>query len=355
MITPDTTELLSRYLDDDLDQEESRRLEMRLAADRGLKDELETLRRIRSAVQELARTERAPAAVDQLVGHLERSAPPVPRLRPALRIAAIAATLVIGTAVVLRLSQHSLPQISPPARSAGQVEVKDESRAAPSQTSTAQRMAEGELQEVDRLVSSTPSPARERRVTLGASGKAERPTARVAPVPAVGAERQQARELAASRTQGASEKARVQANEVHSLPLPDTVLAPPAAPASPAAGRPARASEEKGFGQLGVAKESTVAPQGPWSLEIEGRAIALTMRPPGGLAGGRYPVHLTVDHGGQIVAAWSTLEDKNAPAERRRASALDRACALLTGTKLPGVSAGNHGATLIVPQRPDEE
>jgi hypothetical protein len=348
-MTPDTTELLSRYLDDDLDQDARRELETRLAADQTLKEELDALRRIRDAIRELASSEQAPSALDRLLGHLERSSPPAPRLRPALRVAAIAATLVIGTAVVLRLSQHSQPQIPRPAGSTQQAKAKDEAHAEPSRASTAQSRPEGPLQEVDRLASRAPSPPAARRMggAEGARGEAAQPSARPVPRPQAAAEGEHARAPRVSRRQEVSVKEQESVNKAGPT-LPPRVRAEPVS-GQPGAGRPAQTSEEKGFVRLGVTTGSTAGRQAASSVEIGGRAFALAVRLPADLASGRYPLHMTVQDDGRIAAARPALEDKNVPSERHRATALDRACALLTGTRLAGVTAGEHEATLIVP------
>lgn len=369
-MTPDTTELLSRYLDGDLDQQARSELEARLAADHTLRDELEALRRVRSAVRELAATETAPVALDRLVSHLERSSPPVPRLRPSLRVVAIAATLVVGTVVVLRLSQQSGPQIPRPTTPTKVTQAEDESRAAPATTNSGRGAPPAGLHEVDRLASRAPSPeaARQARAKKGAPQRlpdaGAPPTARLdatevapkegerTPVGAVGRDQvSSGKALAPARWERTTPSAASAAKRERAEPAAASRAAPEPVRAQPAAGGRAQASEEGGLAQLKGATESTAAPQASWSLEVDGRAIPVTVRPPVALLAGRYDLRLSVRQDGRIVAARPRPEDKNAPSERRRATTLDRACALLTGTTLPGVPAGEHDATLIVSPR----
>lgn len=369
-MTPDTTELLSRYLDGDLDQQARGELEARLAADHSLRDELEALRRVRSAVRELAATETAPVALDRLVSPLERSSPPVPRLRPFLRVVAIAATLVVGTAVVLRLSQQSGPRIPRPTTPTKVTQAEDRSRAAPSSTSSGREPVPAGLHEVDRLASRAPSPGAARQVRAekgalqGAPEAGAPPPARFNATEVTSKEGERSPVRAADRDQNRSGKALVPARGERAAPSAAsaakreravTVTASRAAPepvrAQPAAGGRAQASEEGGLAGLREATETAAAYQASWSLEVAGRAIPVTVRPPAALLAGRYDLRLSVREDGRIVAALPRPEDKNASSERRRATALDRACELLTGTTLPGVPAGEHDATLIVSPR----
>jgi hypothetical protein len=113
-----TAELLSRFLDGDLDAAETRLLEQRLATEPGLAVELEALRRLQLQVRSVAERMQLPAELEappRLPGH---DAAPLPRpVPPAVRWLGLAAGLALAVTVTLELSRR--PPSSPaPARDA---------------------------------------------------------------------------------------------------------------------------------------------------------------------------------------------------------------------------------------------
>ena len=106
-MNPETRELLSRYLDGDLDAAG------REAADRelrrpGARRELERMARLRGAVRRLAAAEHPPPALDRLVEPLRHAPPPRPFWRAPGALAAAAAVAVTGALAAL------LPRPGPP-------------------------------------------------------------------------------------------------------------------------------------------------------------------------------------------------------------------------------------------------
>lgn len=113
MIDEATQELLSRHLDGDLEPGERRLLEARLEAEPSLAAELADLGRLRDGLRALAARDEPPANLDAAVEPLRRSAPPTPVLRPAYRWLALAATLLIGATVTLRVAQRASTPLAP--------------------------------------------------------------------------------------------------------------------------------------------------------------------------------------------------------------------------------------------------
>ena len=95
-----TDELISRYLDDDLDTAERRRCEERLATEPELRDALAGLQRGRMAVARLAVEMAPPAALDTLLEPLRRGPSAARPRRSLVVLLSAAACLVIGIAVV---------------------------------------------------------------------------------------------------------------------------------------------------------------------------------------------------------------------------------------------------------------
>jgi negative regulator of sigma E activity len=105
------TERLSRLLDGDLDSGEARETERAVAADPGLRGELDALTRVRSALQALAESEHAPPGLDARIGTLgQGSESSRPRRR--LPWLAAAAAVVLGVTVGVQVLQRS-PSVVP--------------------------------------------------------------------------------------------------------------------------------------------------------------------------------------------------------------------------------------------------
>jgi hypothetical protein len=105
VIDPSDRELLSRYLDGDLDPDERRALVGRCGADRELAAELEELRRLRDAVSMIGKREAPPERLDGLMEPLRRGTPPYgpPTW---LRGMAAAAALILGVVVVVEVGRQ---------------------------------------------------------------------------------------------------------------------------------------------------------------------------------------------------------------------------------------------------------
>lgn len=120
-------ELLSRHLDGDLGDDETRQLEERLAAEPDLAAELAALVRVREEVRALARSEPPPARLDAAVEPLRRTVAARATVRPAFRWLAAAATLVLGLSVGYRVAQRG-PSAVPPSGSSRQARTENEAR-----------------------------------------------------------------------------------------------------------------------------------------------------------------------------------------------------------------------------------
>ncbi len=113
-----TLELLSRYLDGDLRDEERTGLERRVIDDASLAEALTGLRRVRLEVAALADRMDPPASLDALLEPLRRGVPPAPaRARPLVRWLAAAAAALLGVAVAVEVVRRKpSPGIPPPPR-----------------------------------------------------------------------------------------------------------------------------------------------------------------------------------------------------------------------------------------------
>jgi hypothetical protein len=100
-------EILSRYLDGDLDAEEEPALSAKLEAEPVLVEELEAMRRIRHSVAALASREQVPRELDSLVDPLLRGKPEPAVLRPWARWLATAAAVVLGVTVVIEVNRRN--------------------------------------------------------------------------------------------------------------------------------------------------------------------------------------------------------------------------------------------------------
>ena len=102
MIDETTEERLSRYLDGDLGNEESRDFEKRMESDEELRRELELAGSLREKMRRMAREERAPEALDRNLRLLRRAARPQSRRWAGVGIIGTAAAVVlVGSIVIL--------------------------------------------------------------------------------------------------------------------------------------------------------------------------------------------------------------------------------------------------------------
>lgn len=100
------TEQLSRLIDGDLGAGEAEELTEILASDRGLRRELEGLKRVRSSLMSLAARERPPEQLDALVDPLLRGKPETASGRPWVRRLAAAAVVVLGVSVIIEVQRR---------------------------------------------------------------------------------------------------------------------------------------------------------------------------------------------------------------------------------------------------------
>lgn len=105
------SELLSRYLDDDLSAVDRAEFERRLEEDPDLRAEADAGRELRRAVSQIAGEMEPPAALDAVMKPMLRSAPARRRLvRPAFRWLGAAAAVVLGVTVTLEVARRN-PQL----------------------------------------------------------------------------------------------------------------------------------------------------------------------------------------------------------------------------------------------------
>lgn len=110
------SELVSRYLDGDLDEAETARLEERARTDAELAAEIDSGHRLREAVAGLADRMTVPATLDKVMEPLRRSeSVPAQRVRPAYRWLGAAAAIVLGITVAMEVAQRNPePSLSRP-------------------------------------------------------------------------------------------------------------------------------------------------------------------------------------------------------------------------------------------------
>jgi hypothetical protein len=100
-------ELLSRYLDGDLDAHEVEIVEERLRTDTDLRHELEAMRQIQDSVSALASADTVPPELDAVIDPLLRGQPEPIVARPWARWLAAAAVIVIGATAVIEVSRRN--------------------------------------------------------------------------------------------------------------------------------------------------------------------------------------------------------------------------------------------------------
>ena len=102
------TEMLSRYLDDDLTTAERADFDRLLKTDPQLRRDLDGARRLRRAVASIASGMEPPAELDRVMEPLRRSAPaPQRRIRPAYRWLGAAAAVVLGVTVTVEMVRRN--------------------------------------------------------------------------------------------------------------------------------------------------------------------------------------------------------------------------------------------------------
>lgn len=116
-----TIEMLSRYIDGDLDPADEEGVRRRLNGDPVLRSKMESLQQLRAAVVRLAESEEVPADLDALVEPLRRGRPEEVAARPWARWLATAAVAVLGLSVIIEVNQRSSRQ---PARETPRSETR---------------------------------------------------------------------------------------------------------------------------------------------------------------------------------------------------------------------------------------
>jgi len=97
-------EMLSRYLDGDLDPDDERVFSGQLESDPDLRSRLEQLQTLRSSLSSLAGSEQVPGALDSLVEPLRRGRPEALAGRPWVRWLATAAVAVVGLTIIFEVN-----------------------------------------------------------------------------------------------------------------------------------------------------------------------------------------------------------------------------------------------------------
>ena len=108
-------ELLSRYIDGDLDRADEQKLVGRLESEPNLRSRLEELQRLRSSLSSLAGREHAPVELDALIEPLRRARPEAVSARPWVRWLATAAVAVVGLTVIVEVNLRGSRQPTPDA------------------------------------------------------------------------------------------------------------------------------------------------------------------------------------------------------------------------------------------------
>jgi len=101
-------ELVSRYVDGDLEDAEAARLEARAETDRELAAAIDAIFAIRGAVSSLAGTMEPPADLDKVMEPLRQSGPtPVRSVRPVYRWLGAAAAIILGVSVAMEVARRN--------------------------------------------------------------------------------------------------------------------------------------------------------------------------------------------------------------------------------------------------------
>ena len=344
------TELLSRYMDGDLEPSEATAVEERLKNDSGFAAELRDLETVRESLAALAERDRPPAELDAMMEPLCRSAPLRPRVRPSVRWLGAAAALVLGFTVVMEVRrQHPAPAIEPRSQEATRARPAEPSERfslAPLPTSSVSE-EEQPLGAVDRLLASPlPEPILEELPALDVLGplaagevdSLDKSTMAGAAPEMAGVESGYPDDQ-----DGLKNKLRKRADATELPEQPSET------------GRRLREGEESTAGALAPAPRSGKAVV-PWSDEatsrtsrlyvfLNGETAWLEFRPTTGCPIGRYSVRIRVTEG-TVASAWSLGGNPSVPAARRY-------CAgeAVQGIELENVPDGDYLAELVVEMR----
>lgn len=323
-----TTELLSRFLDGDLEVGDEARVEGLLASSEEARRELEGMRRVRRALRAVAEGDGPPDKLDRLLEPLRRTVPTRPAVRPAFGWLAAAASVLLAVGVAFQVARHDTAPpaaTGPPPRPAPQAAPAPE--VAPPPTA-ARRRDPGELVgAADRfLATPVPQPA----------VPAPPPVDAVGPLP---------RSPASEELDRAPSRARPITVEGVFAPEPEGLDQEGTAaedPPLPAPGREVRAERVEPSKALSASGRNAARDSGRAAVEVvvEGNVAHLVMAADGTLPQGEYGLRLGVVSG--RVASCAAASDE----ERRRA--VEAICRRLADAAVRGLADGGHDLRLVV-------
>lgn len=320
MIDQHTEELLSRYLDDDLEGEDRRRLEERLEREPELVEALDGLDRTREAVAGLAAAMEPPAELDALMEPLRRDRGGHRQRRALYVVLSAAACVVIGFTVITEMRRQSPTEPQPPGRpplvavgpgaGEGYYQLKPLPTAEPGQPV---------LGASDRLIASpVPGPAVPEAETLHVYGPLSEDE--------VGDGDDRRLELRDSASAFTEERTVSEPTEERSR-----VLASPPAGDAPGPEAMARRSPATAAGARGEIARLAV--------EVRGTVHGVTEARLGDVPEGRHPVRITVD-GGRIHRCRSLAAEPDAHGPTL--------CAAVAGLALSDLDPGTLDAEVVV-------
>jgi len=332
-----TAELLSRFLDGDLDAAEIRLLEQRLATEPGLAVELEALRRLQLQVRSVAERMQLPAELEappRLPGH---GAAPLPRrVPPAVRWLGLAAGLALAVTVALELSRRP-PSPPAPARDAAPPAAAAPAVASPAPPRV-QALEPAAPAPADELTKAAAAPSAESSQTAARPAQSHLPP----PDPQLPAATREKRTAAVGgRGPAASAEALEEADTARADRAPEPGSREPAA-ANEAAGQhePADSAvptEQAAFAGIaaGAAKQEGAAGARLELIGEDGVPVAALALPAAAPAPGS---RLVVTVAGGAIA---TIEPEAADA------VADPALAGFIGRQLPGVADGRYVGVVV--------
>lgn len=351
MVDDNALELLSRYLDHDLDDSEAHRLTVRIEGDQQLRLELEALKRVRASLREMAATEDPPAAIDTILAPLMTGSAPSAGARPWLRWLATAAVVVLGLTVVLEVSRRRSYE------STGNWPARAAERSA---TETAGRFALAPLPTRAPGVEERPRGAAERLLTADGPEIDVNSSGPAAPLEVLGpleAPVGEAEPAGGDSRDGDPEDFEMQgqaAGTVTAEPRADRRFARTGSQSSiDGAGTAEKLDETKADqaeARPSIGDESwpEAAPFGGQLLVfVEGRTLWQSFKPRVRCDPGRYAVRVRIE-AGTVRKVWPVWKPLAAPTESLQASAM------VLGLTIDGVADGEYAAEVVVELLPPD-
>jgi hypothetical protein len=351
MVDDNTMELLSRHLDHDLDDSDENRLAVQIEEDQQLRLELESLKRVRAALREMAATEDPPAALDTILAPLVRSPAPAAGARPWLRWLATAAVVVVGLTVVLEVSRRRSyePTGNWPARAAER-----------SATETGGRFALAPLPTRAPGVEERPRGAAERLLSADGPEIDVNSSEPAAPLEVLGPLEAPVGETEAAAGEGRDGGredfgVRGQAKEtVTAEPHTDRRLAETGRQSSMDGDGTAEKLDETKADQVEARASSgdeswTEAAlfDGQLLVFVEGKTLWRSFKPRVRCDPGRYAVRVRIE-AGTVRKVWPVWKPLAAPTESLQASAM------VLGLTIDGIADGEYVAEVVVELRPPD-